>query len=111
MANVSKINGFNPVKHLNGSPYNGQATMYAHSSGDSTALFVGDVVKLSGSANTSGIQYVTAATAGSAGTGAAAVGVVVGVVVGVGVGVGVVVGHGPLVNKFDEMSGQSELQG
>ena len=80
MANVSKINGFNPVKHLNGSPYNGQATMYAHSSGDSTALFVGDVVKLSGSANTSGIQYVTAATAGTAGTGAAAVGVVVGVV-------------------------------
>lgn len=80
MANVSKINGFNPVKHLNGSPYNGQATMYAHSSSDSTALFVGDVVKLSGSANTSGIQYVTAATAGTAGTGAAAVGVVVGVV-------------------------------
>ena len=80
MANVSKINGFNPVKHLNGSPYNGQATMYAHSSGDSTALFVGDVVKLVGSGNTSGIQYVTAATAGTAGTGAAAVGVVVGVV-------------------------------
>ena len=80
MANVSKINGFSPVKHLNGSPYNGQATMYAHSSGDATALFVGDVVKLVGSGNTSGIQYITAATSGGAGTGAAAVGVVVGVV-------------------------------
>lgn len=80
MANVSKINGFSPVKHLNGSPYNGQATIYAHSSGDATALFVGDVVKLVGSGNTSGIQYVTASTAGTAGTGLAAVGVVVGVI-------------------------------
>ena len=75
MANVSKINGFSPVKHLNGSPYNGQATMYAHSSGDATALFVGDVVKLVGSGNAQGIQYITAATSGGAGTGAAAVGI------------------------------------
>jgi len=80
MANVSKINGFSPVKHLNGSPYNGQATVYAHSSGDSAALFVGDVVKLVGSGNAQGIQYVTASTAGTAGTGLAAVGVVVGVI-------------------------------
>ena len=80
MANVSKINGFNPVKHLNGSPYNGQATMYAHSSGDSTALFVGDVVKLAADGNAAGYPQVTAATAGVAGTGAAAVGVVVGII-------------------------------
>jgi hypothetical protein len=80
MANVSKINGFSPVKHLNGSPYNGQATIYSHSSGDATALFVGDVVKLVGSGNAQGIQYVTASTAGTAGTGLAAVGVVVGVI-------------------------------
>lgn len=80
MANVSRINGFNPVKHVNGSPYNGQANVYAHSSSDSTALFVGDVVKLAADGNAQGIQYVTAATAGTAGTGAAAVGVVVGVI-------------------------------
>lgn len=28
MANTSRINGFKPVKHLNGSPYNGQANIY-----------------------------------------------------------------------------------
>ena len=80
MANVSKINGFKPVKHVNGSPYNGQANVYATATTDSTALFVGDVVKLASDANAQGIQFVTAATSGTAGTGAAAVGVVVGVI-------------------------------
>lgn len=80
MANISRINGFRPVKHQNGSPYNGQATLYAVPSSDSTALFVGDVVKLAADGNTTGIAYVTAMTAGSAGTGVAGVGVVVGIV-------------------------------
>lgn len=80
MANVSKINGFKPVKHVTGAPYNGQANVYATSASDSTALFVGDVVKLTADGNADGYQYVTAATAGTAGTGAAAVGVVVGVI-------------------------------
>lgn len=80
MANVSKINGFRPVKHGNGSPYNGQANIYATATTDSTALFVGDVVKLAADSNAQGIQFVTAATSGTAGTGAAAVGVVVGVI-------------------------------
>lgn len=80
MANTSKINGFKPVKHINGSPYNGQSNIYATASSDGTALFVGDVVKLAADANTQGIQHVTAATAGVAGTGAAALGVVVGVI-------------------------------
>lgn len=80
MANTSKINGFRPVKHINGSPYSGQANIYAVSSSDGTALFPGDVVKLAADGNTDGIQFVTAATAGVAGTGAAAVGVVVGIV-------------------------------
>lgn len=80
MANISKINGFKPVKHINGSPYSGQANIYAVASSDGTALFPGDVVKLAADGNTDGIQFVTAATAGVAGTGAAALGVVVGVV-------------------------------
>lgn len=80
MANTSKISGFKPVKHINGSPYNGQANIYATSASDGTALFVGDVVKLAADANAQGIQHVTAATAGVAGTGAAALGVVVGVI-------------------------------
>lgn len=80
MANISKINGFKPVKHVTGAPYNGQANIYATSASDNTALFVGDVVKLAADANAQGIQYVAAATAGVAGTGAPVVGVVVGVI-------------------------------
>ena len=80
MANTSKINGFRPVKHVTGAPYNGQANIYGVASGDSTALFVGDVVKLAADGNAAGIQYVTAHAAGTAGTGQPALGVVVGVI-------------------------------
>lgn len=80
MANTSKINGFRPVKHVTGAPYNGQANIYGVASGDSTALFVGDVVKLAADGNAAGIQYVTAHAAGTAGTGQPALGVVVGII-------------------------------
>ena len=80
MANISKIAGFKPVKHKNGSAYNGQASLYAVSSSNGTAVFVGDVVKLATGANGQGVQFVVPATAGTAGTGAAAVGVVVGII-------------------------------
>lgn len=75
MANISKIRGFIPVKHTNGSPYNGQANIYYVPASDNTALFVGDPVKLAADANAQGIQQVTKATAG-----AAVLGVVVGVI-------------------------------
>lgn len=75
MANISKIRGFQPVKHVNGSPYNGQSNIYYVSASDGTALFVGDPVKLAVDANAQGIQHVTKATAG-----AAVLGVVVGVI-------------------------------
>lgn len=75
MANTSKIRGFIPVKHVNGSPYNGQSNIYYVPSSDGTALFVGDPVKLAADANAQGIQQVTKATAG-----AAVLGVVVGVI-------------------------------
>ena len=80
MANISKINGFRPVKHVTGAPYNGQSNIYAVAAGDATALFVGDVVKLAADANVQGVQYVTAHAAGVAGTGQPALGVVVGVI-------------------------------
>lgn len=54
MANTSRINGFRPVMHLNGSPYNGQARKYFIPATDGTAVYVGDVVKLAGSADTDG---------------------------------------------------------
>lgn len=75
MPNISKINGFKAVKHVNGSPYNGQSNIYFVPASDGTALFVGDPVKLAADANTQGIQHVIKATAG-----AAVLGVVVGVI-------------------------------
>lgn len=74
MANVSKLNGFRPVKHTSGAPYNGQANLYAVASSDGTALFVGDPVKLDGGGDANGIPTVTRATAS---------GPVLGVIVGI----------------------------
>lgn len=65
--------GFKPVKHLNGSPYNGQANMYVV--GGATTLVPGDVVTLEGTGHSSGLSTVTISTAA-----AIPVGIVVGVV-------------------------------
>lgn len=75
MANVSRINGFRPVKHSTGAPYNGQCNVYQHASGDATTLMVGDPVILAGNASAGGVATVTRAAAG-----AAVLGVVVGVI-------------------------------
>lgn len=75
MANTSRINGFRPVKHVTGAPYNGQANMYVALAADATALYVGDPVILSGTAHTNGIAAIQ-----KAGAGAAVLGVVVGIV-------------------------------
>mgnify|MGYP001408534302 FL=1 len=53
MANTSKINGFKPVKHITGAPYNGQANIYEVPAGEAVPVFIGDLVKLSDSAATS----------------------------------------------------------
>lgn len=73
MANVSRINGFSPVKHITGAPYNGQYNKYAVPASDATALGVGDVVKALASSDANGYKNVTRAAAGDA---------VLGVVVG-----------------------------
>ena len=80
MPNVSRINGFKPVKHITGAPYNGQGTLYAVSSSNGTAIFVGDLVKLAADGNSAGIQQVVPATAGVAGTGAPALGSVLAII-------------------------------
>ncbi len=74
MANVDRPAGFKPVGHLNGSPWNGKATMYYVPSTDSTAIFMGDAVSSAGAADASG-KYPTVAQA-------AAAAVIRGVVVG-----------------------------
>lgn len=92
MANVSRINGFRPVKHIDGSPWNGQLNRYFVASGDSAAIFQGDLVKLAAVSDTQG-QIVPAnsgigslggtqgATVFVAGTDTAAVGVMCGVAI------------------------------
>ena len=44
---ASVLAGFRPVKHLNGSPYNGQVNRYMISASDSQVTNVGDLVQLS----------------------------------------------------------------
>lgn len=62
MANVSKIHGFTPVKHLNGMPWNGKARMYYIPVGNAAAIFKGDAVKSAGSADATG-KYASIAQA------------------------------------------------
>ena len=54
MANIDAPNGAKPVRFLSGAPWNGQTNMYLLESGDGTATFVGDFVKLGGSAGSAG---------------------------------------------------------
>src|ERR1700744_33518 len=54
MANVSRINGFRPVKHVDGSPWNGQVNRYFVAATDSTAIFNGDLVKFAAVSDTQG---------------------------------------------------------
>jgi hypothetical protein len=77
MANVNAPKGFVPVRHTDGSPWNGQLESFLVPSTDATAIFVGDLVKIAGSAgaagtvvsgmNCEGMQTVALATAGTTG--------------------------------------------
>ena len=83
MANVARTNGFRPVKHLTGAPYNGQANIYEVPAGEAMPVFIGDLVKLSDSAATAGypaVESVTTATTAVVGIAAVPV---VGAVVGI----------------------------
>ena len=73
MANTSRISGFRPVKHLNGSPYNGQANIYYVASA-ADEILVNDVVKLGGTTDANGIP-----TADLCGATDVPIGIVVGV--------------------------------
>lgn len=65
MANSDVARGLIPVKHMNGAPYNGAGNVYYVPSTDSTALFIGDLVKpVNDSSDSEGIPTVTRATAG-----------------------------------------------
>ena len=67
MANTDIPSGFRPVKHLLGVPWTGKANVYYIPVGNATALFKGDAVTSTGSADVSG-KYpgVVQAAAGDA---------------------------------------------
>ena len=66
MANRDAPYGLRPVRHLDGSPFNGQVERVYVPATDSTAIFVGDAVKSAGSADTDGVASVAQAAAGDA---------------------------------------------
>jgi len=63
MPNVDNPNGFSPVRHLNGAPYNGASNRYAILSGNGTATFVADLVVAGGSGTDDGVPSVVQAAA------------------------------------------------
>src|ERR1700743_3207401 len=82
MANVTRINGFKPVKHFNGSPFNGQANIYQVPVGESIPVFIGDLVQFSTNAPTANYPAVKNVSTATTANNVAAV-PVVGVVLGV----------------------------
>ena len=86
MANVSRVQGFKPVRHVNGSPWNGMTTPYLCSTADSVAIFIGDVVKMGSTGGLAGVVVAgqdvegmpTCARDTSGTTGQDTIGVVVG---------------------------------
>jgi len=82
MANISRVNGFKPVKHFTGAPYNGQANIYEVSVSETVPIFVGDLVVRSTNASTTGLVTVKSLSATATANDVVA-GVVLGSVVGV----------------------------
>jgi hypothetical protein len=74
MPNVSRAVGLRPVKHINGSAWNGQTEIFALLAADATVVGVGDVVNWGGTADANGVASITRATSDA--------GLPVGVVVG-----------------------------
>src|SRR5688572_29747380 len=64
MANDNVAFGLHPVRMLDGSPFTASIDMFYVPAGDGTALYIGDPVKLGGSADAGGIADVTRAAAG-----------------------------------------------
>jgi len=77
MANLDRPSGLKPVKHLNGSPWNGQANVYYIPATDDTDTFIGDAVSLTGSSDATAMYPSVIQTAAGDTT-------VVGVIVGFG---------------------------
>ncbi len=85
-SNTAAPKGFVPVRHADGSPWNGQTETFLVDSGDGTAMFIGDAVKLAGASgvlgqvvagvDVEGVATINVASTGTAGQ--STVGVVIG---------------------------------
>lgn len=65
MANPTVAFGFKPIDNVVGSGFSGRVREYWHSSGDGTALYVGDPVVITGNFHTDGTPIATRATVGT----------------------------------------------
>ena len=65
MANVSRVVGARPLGTVGSGHFNGRVNLYAIPAADGTATFVGDVVKLGGTADADGVATVAQAAAGN----------------------------------------------
>lgn len=65
MANADAPKGLTPVRHVSGSPYNGQVERCFIPDTDNTDMFVGDAVKSAGSADANGVRTIAQAAAGN----------------------------------------------
>lgn len=79
MPNINKPSGFSPVGYLNGAPWNGQARLYSIAASYGTALYIGDPVISSGTADANGVPGIAIG---------ATTGALRGVIVGLGVSEG-----------------------
>jgi hypothetical protein len=77
MANADSPKGFIPVRGLNSQPVSGGGMVFSTATGDGTAIYIGDPVKLSGTSTTINGQVYT--DVDQAATGDVVVGVVIGV--------------------------------
>lgn len=77
MANANAPRGLSPVRGVNGQVVTGSPRLYSHAAGDGTALYIGDPVKIAGTAQT--INGVTTQDVIRAATGDVIDGVVVGI--------------------------------
>lgn len=75
MANTDYPQGLAPLRYLSGACYTGATNTYYVPASDSTAIYVGGLVKLAGSADANGVASIT----GNVATGDAVLGVVTGV--------------------------------
>lgn len=78
MANIDRSQGFRPVSHLSGAPYNGQFNWYEIPAADTSVTMVGDLVILSDGAATEAFPAVERAAASGDVTSAVLVGAIVG---------------------------------